>query len=127
MALFGRKKKEDTTAVVEAPAKASSAQSTPGSNVGSDMGRILRNPRITEKATSVQTVGVYTFDIAKNVSKRQIIEAVRFLYKVTPRKVAVVAVPTKTRRSTKTGKLGITRGGKKAYVYLKTGETITIH
>jgi ribosomal protein L23 len=53
--------------------------------------------------------------------------AVKELYSVTPRKVAVVNVKSKERRNMRTGRVGVKRGGKKAYVYLKSGETITIH
>ncbi len=70
--------------------------------------------------------GVYTFDIAENANKNDVIAAVRALYKVTPRKVAVVTVPSKVRRNMRTGKVGVKRGGKKAYVYLKKGETINM-
>ena len=70
--------------------------------------------------------GVYTFDIAQSATKRDVMQAIQALYKVKPRKVAVVPVPSKMRRSVRTGKSGVKRGGKKAYVYLKTGDTITL-
>jgi large subunit ribosomal protein L23 len=87
---------------------------------------MLKNPRITEKATMHQSESVYTFDVDMRATKRDIIAAVRAIYKVTPRKVAVVTVPSKTRRSMKTGMRGVSKGGRKAYVYLTKGETITI-
>ena len=73
-----------------------------------------------------QGVGVYTFDVAERATKQDIAAAVRQTYKVTPRKVRIVVVPSKTTRSMKTGRTGVKSGGKKAYVYLKSGETITI-
>lgn len=91
-----------------------------------DLSHVLKHARITEKASMQQSFGVYTFDIGRGVSKREIIAAVRALYQVTPLKVAVVTVPAKMRRSARTGKSGMTRGGRKAYVYLRKGETITI-
>jgi len=57
---------------------------------------------------------------------RQIIEAVRELYKVTPRMVRVVTIPAKLKRNARTGKPGVKHGGKKAYVFLKKGDTIAI-
>ena len=96
------------------------------SGTGHDVSHVLRHARITEKATMHSESGVYTFDIAENATKRDVMQAVRALYKVTPRKVAIVPVPSKMRRSARTGKRGIKRGGKKAYVYLKKGEKITI-
>ncbi|MDP2648454.1 MAG: 50S ribosomal protein L23 [Patescibacteria group bacterium] len=130
MALFGKKDKKEA-APAPAPVKESkpaSVASGASEHVGErDIARVLHNPRITEKATGVQQGGVYTFDVAVKASKREVMEAVRSIYGVTPRKVAVVPVPQKTRRNARTGKSGISHGGKKAYVYLKKGETITIH
>ncbi len=92
----------------------------------SNLAHILKHARITEKATMHSEQGVYTFDIADSATKRDVIQAVQKLYKVTPRLVRVVTIPTKVRRSARTGKVGVKSGGKKAYVFLKKGETITI-
>lgn len=94
--------------------------------VDSTLFHVLRNPRITEKATSHSALGVYTFDVSSNATKRSISRAVVAVYKVAPRMVRIVTIPTKERRNVRTGKRGIARGGKKAYVYLKKGETITL-
>ena len=135
MAIFGKNKntKKGATAkevsvakVAAAPKKATPVAESMG-NFGNELGHVLRNPRITEKATNVQGMNVYTFDVSRTATKRQIIQAVHALYRVTPRKVAVVPVPQKTRRNARTGKMGISAGGKKAYIYLKAGETITVH
>jgi large subunit ribosomal protein L23 len=123
MALFSKKTKEekkDVAVAASAPAKSASVGSS------ANVADVLRHARITEKASMHQEAGVYTFDISESATKRDIIAAVRSLYKVTPVKVAVVRVPSKTRRSMRTGKVGVKRGGRKAYVYLKKGETITI-
>lgn len=87
---------------------------------------ILRNPRITEKATVNALMSSYVFDVAPKATKREVMFAVKELYKVTPRKITIAAIPRKTVRSPRTGKEGVKGGGKKAYVYLKKGETITI-
>lgn len=132
MALFSNKKRkeekkaEKPAAPVKKEVKAVGVPSLSG-NLGNDLLRVLRNPRITEKATSMQQMSVYTFDVAQRASKRQVTEAVRALYHVTPRKIAIVRVLAKKRRSARNGKTGISGGGKKAYVYLKAGETIVIH
>jgi large subunit ribosomal protein L23 len=70
--------------------------------------------------------GVYVFNISKDANKSQIVDAIRELFKVTPRKVTVVTVPRKAVRTRNTTRTGYTRGGKKAYVYLKKGDTIEI-
>ena len=123
MALFGTKK---NTEKKEQAAPAASTKAVSSTGMGRDLSHVLKHARITEKATMHSAEGVYTFDIAQSASKRDVIQAVRALYKVTPRMVHIVSIPTKTRRNVRTGKPGVTGGGKKAYVYLKKGETITI-
>lgn len=96
------------------------------SSVGSDLSHVLLSPRITEKATDVQAGSVYVFDVAKNATKRDIASAVSRFYKVVPRMVRVVSIPAKNIRNMRTGRSGVKQGGKKAYVYLKKGDTITL-
>ncbi|MDB5187594.1 MAG: ribosomal protein [Candidatus Kaiserbacteria bacterium] len=96
------------------------------SSAPTDRTHVLRNARITEKATILAGMNVYVFDIATNASKRDVIMAVRDIYKVIPTAVRVVRVVDKIVRSRRTGSLGTKRGGKKAYITLKKGETITI-
>lgn len=87
---------------------------------------IIKRPRITEKATILSLANTYVFDVATSSTKRDITTAVRDIYKVVPEAVRIVRVVSKTVRSRKTGKLGVKQGGKKAYVTLKKGESITI-
>ena len=91
-----------------------------------DYSHILKHARITEKASMHQGGNVYMFDVATEATKRDIIRAVQALYKVKPVKVATVRVPEKKVRNMKTGKVGIKKGGKKAYVYIKQGDTINL-
>ncbi len=122
MALFSRNKKEDTKKEVAATAVAS----TTSGNFGSGVSHVLLAPRITEKATMSTGMGVYVFDVAPTASKQQIKSAIERAYKVRPRMVRVVTIPTKNVRNMRTGQSGVQQGGKKAYIYLKKGETITI-
>ena len=127
MALFGTKKKEAPAAdAKKAAAKPVATPSVATSSIGRDLAHVLTGPRITEKATMHQAIGVYTFDVARNATKRDIMQAVRKLYKVTPRMVRIVVIPTKTKRNMRTGKTGKKGGGKKAYIYLNKGEAITV-
>ena len=117
MALFSKKTKT---------AKKNTAVAVAGATSGTDYSSVLKNPRITEKATIRSAESVYVFDIAASATKRDIARAVQQIYKVSPAKVNVVTVPTKIKRNARTGKMGTKKGGRKAYVYLKKGETITI-
>jgi ribosomal protein L23 len=123
MALFSRKQNTKETKA-DAPVAKVAATPRPSAHAGS--ANVLTQARITEKASYVAQDGVYVFDISAQATKRDIMSAVKSLYGVTPRKVAVVTVKSKTRRNARTGKTGIKKGGRKAYVYLKSGETITI-
>jgi large subunit ribosomal protein L23 len=87
---------------------------------------ILIAPRITEKAASLAEHGCYVFDIAPDATKHDITRAVRTIFKVTPRSVRVVSLPHKVRATRGTNRTGAAGGGKKAYVYLKAGETIEL-
>jgi|SRR6185312_13499951 len=92
-------------------------------------GHILLSPRITEKGAYLSERGAYVFNVAEGANKAQIARAVQTLYKVMPRKVTVARVPRKavaTRSRMGARKGGHKAGGKKAYVYLKAGETIEL-
>jgi large subunit ribosomal protein L23 len=121
MALFSRSKKIQTKADA-APAAAAVA---PVAMKG-DYAFVLRSPRITEKASMAMEGSVYVFDVAPDANKKQIMSAVQDVYKVKPRKVAIVNTKPKMTRNMRTGKKGMKGGFKKAYVFLKKGETITI-
>ena len=88
---------------------------------------IIKNPRITEKATMLVLGACYTFDVASTATKNEIAKAIKELYKVTPRAVRTVTVPSKkvTPRGKRT-KVGYTSAGRKAYVYLKKGDKIEV-
>ena len=87
---------------------------------------ILKNPRITEKATMLVEEACYTFDVQNGATKNEIAKAIKALYKVTPREIRTVAVPSKKVTSRKTNKIGHTSAGRKAYVYLKKGDKIEV-
>jgi large subunit ribosomal protein L23 len=87
---------------------------------------ILLSPRITEKGAYLSESGIYVFNVAKDANKKEIADAIRAVFKVTPRKVTLTAVKGKVRMTRGTNRLGSSASGKKAYVYLKKGDTIEI-
>ena len=89
-------------------------------------GEIIKAPRITEKASFLAEGGVYTFDVAPKATKAAVMEAIREVYGVSARKVTFVAIPRKMVMTRGTNQSGLTRGGKKAYVFLKKGDKIEI-
>ncbi len=98
-------------------------------NVGHAQGRvsptILKRPRITEKASMMSQYNIYTFDVATTATKNSIMGAIKDVYNITPVQVRVVTIPAKHFVSRK-GVHGKTSMGKKAYVYLKKGDTIEL-
>jgi large subunit ribosomal protein L23 len=83
---------------------------------------IIKNPRVTEKASFAAEHNVYTFDISQSANKTEIKKAIFALYKVKPVKVNVLNVTRKTVMSK--GKEGVKGGGRKALVYLKKEDKI---
>jgi large subunit ribosomal protein L23 len=84
--------------------------------------KIIKNPRITEKASFHAEQNVYTFDVTENANKTEIKKAIFSLYKVHPVKVNILKVQSKQIMSK--GKMGVKSGGKKALVYLKKEDKI---
>lgn len=86
--------------------------------------KIIKNPRVTEKASLVYEKNIYTFDIADQANKTEIKKAIFTLYKVKPVKINIVNTPNK--EIMVRGKKGVKQGGKKAYVYLKKEDKIEL-
>ena len=135
--LFGKKKEQKGEQVstvegtVSQSSKAKHGTSTnkqPIAAVGGseDLARVLRHPRITEKASIGIDRGVYIFDVAPDANKKQIKAAIKRFYNIEPVKVRVSNVPRKSVRHMRTVTTGVKGGGKKAYVYLHKGDTISI-
>ncbi len=84
--------------------------------------QIIKNPRVTEKASYAGEQNIYTFDVVGSANKTEIKKAILALYKVKPVKVNVLPVPKKN--IMQRGKAGVKGGGTKALVYLKKGDKI---
>ncbi len=87
---------------------------------------VLLRPRLTEKAVNMMDNNVYVFDVSLRANKVMIKSAIKDVYKVEPVKIAITSIKTKKKRNPKTGKVGTQSGGKKAYIYLKKGDSIAI-
>lgn len=124
MALFTTKKNTKKTTSKTAPVAMSAKKESGGASVGYvRVLDVLRSPRITEKATDeAEKRNAYVFNVNPSANKIEVKEAIKRLYSVTPVKVRIVSIPGKLR--TRKGITGKSAEGKKAYVYLKKGETI---
>lgn len=89
-------------------------------------GHTILSPRVTEKGAYLAAQGAYVFNVAVGASKKEVAQAIRDIYKVSPRKVTLAAVARKAVTTRGTNRQGQTTGGKKAYVFLKKDEKIDL-
>jgi large subunit ribosomal protein L23 len=83
---------------------------------------LIKNGRVTEKASRAAEENCYTFDIATTANKTEVKKAIFAQYKVKPVRVNIVNI--RARKTFVQGKEGSKSGGKKAMVFLKKGDKI---
>ncbi len=86
--------------------------------------QILVRPIITEKNTTLNDQGKYTFEVLRTANKIEIKRAVEEVFKVKVTTVNTMKVPGKLRRTGRSS--GMTREWKKAVVTLAPGERIEL-
>jgi large subunit ribosomal protein L23 len=83
---------------------------------------IIRKPVITEKATALRAANTFTFRVDDRANKVEIRRAIETVFGVHVESIRTVSVPRKPKRQ---GAFqGYRAGWKKAYVTLRSGETI---
>ena len=88
------------------------------------LSEVLRRPLITEKGTSLQAEGKYSFEVAPGANKHQVKDAVEKAFKVKVTAVNMIKVHGKRRRVGR--QIVLTRPWKKAIVTLSPGDHIEI-
>ena len=124
MALFGSrkvKKEESVTAPVVAKIVGPKPLAT-----DRNLAAVIVAPRITEKAVSMSERNVYTFVVRPNATKYAVRDAIKALYNVTPVKVNIVNKKAAKRVKGFSGRTVHDKGIKKAYVFLRKGDTINL-
>lgn len=123
MALFSRNKdaKESDKTTAKDTKEVSTARPT-----DRDLSSVLIKPRITEKAVGQSEQNVYTFVVRRDATKHDVRDAVKAAFGVTPVKVNIVNKQPRQHMSRRIGKKITEKGRKKAYVYLKKGDTINL-
>ncbi len=116
MAVFGKKNTEKKLDAEVAE--------TPTVLEGAYANAILRKPRITEKAYSLNAANRYVFEVSPRASKPQIKRAVEAAYGVHVVGVNTVSLPSRTRRFGRS--LGKKASIKKAMVEIKAGESLVL-
>jgi len=122
MALFGKKKETAKESAVVVPKVNVSKALVTDRNLSS----VIVNPRITEKAVTLSEQNVYTFEVKRSATKFEVSNAIKALYNVTPVKVNTVNKKPAKRLKGSSGRVKQVSGMKKAYVYLKKGDTINL-
>jgi large subunit ribosomal protein L23 len=122
MALFSRKQAD---APKEGERKAAPAVST-AQPTDRNLASVIIRPRVTEKGVGASERNVYTFVVRKDATKYDIADAIKALYNVTPVKVNTVTKAPRRYMSRSKGRVVTEKGIKKAYVYLKPGDSITL-
>ncbi|OIP77389.1 MAG: 50S ribosomal protein L23 [Parcubacteria group bacterium CG2_30_44_11] len=87
---------------------------------------IIVKPRNTEKSVRLGEQNVYTFVVRQNATKRDVKAAITALYNVTPVNVNIVNKTPRQYKSKAKNRRLTAKGMKKAYVYLKKGDTISL-
>lgn len=88
------------------------------------MYHIVYGPHVTEKAVSGSDANVHTFKVATDASKREIKNAVQFLFEVEVADVRTVNVKGKQKNFGK--RAGQRKDWKKAYVRLAEGQSLDV-
>ncbi|MEK7462606.1 MAG: 50S ribosomal protein L23 [Patescibacteria group bacterium] len=120
MALFGKKKEAPVEKTVTAK------KQVPQMATDNNLHAILVKPHFTEKSMSMGEKDVYTFEVKRDATKFQVRDAVKALYNVTPVKVNIVNKRPAHRPKGSTNRKVMVSGMKKAYVYLKKGDSINL-
>jgi len=87
-------------------------------------GEILLNPIVTEKTTTLQELGKYSFKVNPRANKKEIMQAVREVFDVEPVSCSIINMRGKRRRERY--KYGYTSSWKKAIITLKEGDKIEL-
>lgn len=86
--------------------------------------KLILAPRVTEKASVQSSANAYTFVVAPGATKLSIAKEIEKAYKVKPVAVNITNIPGK--RKLIRGRIGKTAPTKKAIVFLKKGDTISL-
>lgn len=86
--------------------------------------KLIIAPRVTEKASMQSNQNAFTFVVRGDATKLSLRDEIKKEYKVTPRAINITNIPRQW--TFIKGKLGHQQGYKKAIVFLKKGDTITL-
>lgn len=129
MSLFGdttekKDEKKEESAVKTATPKTAASKKNLAVKESPLATKLLKRPRITEKAYALNTLNQYVFVVTKDATKTSVKRAVEEAYAVKVEKVRIVRLPAKTRMFGKT--MGSKSAIKKAIISVAKGQTIEL-
>jgi len=125
MALFSRNKEAKETKTKKDSAQKVAQKSTAQPS-DRNLSSVLIKPRVTEKAAGKSDQNIYTFDVRRDATKYDVRAAVIKFFGVTPVRVNIVNKSPRQFKSKKLNRVITEKGLKKAYVYLKDGDSINL-
>lgn len=87
---------------------------------------VIKKAILSEKAYAQMARGIYAFKVDRQASKKEIASAIKKQFSVVVAKVNVISQSSTKRKITGTRREVEILGGKKAIVYLKAGQTISV-
>jgi large subunit ribosomal protein L23 len=91
-----------------------------------DLAGVIVRPHVTEKAVGMGERNVYTFIIRTDATKFLVRDAIKSLFNVTPVRINIVNKTSRQYKSKTKNRRLTEKGVKKAYVYLKDGDSINL-
>ena len=87
---------------------------------------IIKRAILSEKAYAQMAKGIYAFKVDRQATKKEIASAIKKQFSVEVRKINIISQSPTKRKITGTRREVEVLGGKKAIVYLKAGQTISV-
>lgn len=87
---------------------------------------IIKKAILSEKAYAQMARSIYSFKVDTRATKKEIASAIRKQFSVEVKKVNIISQSSTKRKITGTRRVVEILGGKKAIVYLKAGQTISM-
>jgi len=88
--------------------------------------QVIQKAILSEKAYKLMEKGAYTFLVDRRATKEKITKSVAGQFSVKVRKVNILKSASKRKRIGRTRKSTLVGGGKKAIVWLQSGQTIAM-
>ncbi|HRP68031.1 MAG TPA: 50S ribosomal protein L23 [Turneriella sp.] len=85
---------------------------------------IIKKPLVSEKAEQLRAQNCYVFEVALASNKKMIKDAVRKIFNVTPEKINTLILRSDAKANRHN--IGYTKRRKKAYVFLKKSDKISL-